>query len=419
MTLFNKSALALSLSMSLALVTSAVKAETIAIIHATVHTATEQGVLKDASVVIEDGKIVAINPLLPTADTIIDAKGAILTPGFIASMNDLGLVEIGAVASSRDAYEKEADVVFDPSLAYNPKASTVPFARKGGITRNVVSSGGGEGIFAGQTFTVDLSGDWDSILAANTGLVVALGAKEEGSRAAGMQQLIHKLEDAKKAQAKKSKTKKTAEDDSEVPSREDEIIHAVLAGEKPLIIDVDRASDILHLIKLKQDLGIDLILVNAADAVLVADKLAQANIPVVIDSMRNLPESFDALHNSLENAGKLANAGVKVAIALPGDSHGIYALRFSAGNAVANGMNYDDALAAVTANVADIFHLDSGRIAVGKSADLVLWSGDPFEFSSKVQKMWIAGEEQSTDSRQDKLRDRYLHKTAMPEAYSR
>lgn len=107
MTLFNKSALALSLSISLALVTSAVKAETIAIIHATVHTATEQGVLKDASVVIEDGKIVAINPLLPTADTIIDAKGAILTPGFIASMNDLGLVEIGAVASSRDAYEKK------------------------------------------------------------------------------------------------------------------------------------------------------------------------------------------------------------------------------------------------------------------------------------------------------------------------
>ena len=324
MTLFKKSALALSLSVGLAL-SCAVQAESVAIIHATVHTATEQGVLTDATVVIEDGTIVAINPASPTADTVIDAKGAILTPGFIASMNDLGLVEIGAVASSRDAYEKEADVVFDPSLAYNPKASTVPFARKGGITRNVVSSGGSEGIFAGQTFTVDLSGDWDSILAANTGLVVALGAKEEGSRAAGMQQLIHKLEDAKKAQAKKSKTKKTAEDDSEVPSREDEIILAVLAGEKPLIIDVDRASDILHLIKLKQDLGIDLILVNAADAVLVADKLAQANIPVVIDSMRNLPESFDALHNSLENAGKLANAGVKVAIALPGDSHGIYA----------------------------------------------------------------------------------------------
>ncbi|MBB1439445.1 amidohydrolase family protein [Shewanella sp. SG41-4] len=418
MTLFKKSVLALSLSASLVL-SCAVQAKSVAIIHATVHTVTEKGVLTDATVVIEDGTIVAINPASPIADSVIDAKGAILTPGFIASMNDLGLVEIGAVASSRDAYEKEADVIFDPSLAYNPKASTVPFARKGGITRNVVSSGGGEGIFAGQTFTVDLSGDWDSMLAANTGLVVGLGAIEEGSRAAGMQQLIHKLEDAKKAQSKKSKGKKKTEDDSEAPSREDDIINAVLAGEKSLIVAVDRASDILHLIKLKQDLGLDLILVNAADAILVADKLVQASIPVVIDSMRNLPESFDSLHNSLENAGKLAKAGVKVAITLPGDSHSIYALRFSAGNAVANGMNYDDALASVTANVADIFHLDSGRIAVGKPADLVLWSGDPFEFSSKVQKMWIAGEEQSTDSRQDKLRDRYLQKTAMPEAYSR
>jgi imidazolonepropionase-like amidohydrolase len=82
-------------------------------------------------------------------------------------------------------------------------------------------------------------------------------------------------------------------------------------------------------------------------------------------------------------------------------------------------MSYDDALAAVTANVADIFHLETGRIAVGKPADLVLWTGDPFEFSSKVQKMWIAGEEQGTASRQDKLRDRYLQKTVMPEAYSR
>ncbi|MGI2171523.1 amidohydrolase family protein [Shewanella sp. MF05960] len=418
MTLFKKSALALSLSACLTL-SCAVQAESVAIIHATVHTATEQGVLTDATVVIEDGTIVAINPASLTADTVIDAKGAILTPGFIASMNDLGLVEIGAVASSLDAYEKEADVVFDPSLAYNPKASTVPFARKGGITRNVVSSGGGEGIFAGQTFSVDLSGDWDSILAANTGLVVALGATEEGSRAAGMQQLIHKLEDAKKAQSQKSKAKKIADDDSEEPGREDDIINAVLAGEKPLIVDVDRASDILHLIKLKQNLGLDLILINAADAVLVADQLAQANIPVVIDSMRNLPESFDSLHNSLNNAGKLAKAGVRVAIALPGDSHSIYALRYSAGNAVANGMDYNDAMAAVTSNVADIFHLDSGRIAVGKPADIVLWSGDPFEFSSKVQKMWIAGEEQSTDSRQDKLRDRYLQKTEMPEAYSR
>jgi len=233
----------------------------------------------------------------------------------------------------------------------------------------------------------------------------------------GMQQLIHQLEDAQKAFTQAKKANQSDKDDSDEPSREDSIISAVLAGEKPLIVAVDRASDIMQLIKLKQVYNLDVVIVNGADAVLVTEQLVQANIPVVIDVMRNLPDSFDSLHNSLNNAGQLAKAGVKVAIALPGDSHSIYALRYSAGNAVANGMDYNTAMAAVTANIADIFHLDSGRIAVGKPADLVLWSGDPFEFSSKVQKMWIAGEEQSLQSRQDELRDRYQHKTDMPAAY--
>ncbi|MCU7375026.1 amidohydrolase family protein [Paucibacter sp. O1-1] len=263
----------------------------------------------------------------------------------------------------------------------------------------------------------DLSGDFDSVIANNTGLYVELGATDDGSRAMGMQQLIYQLEDTQKTFTKAKKTNNSDKHDSDDPSREDSIISAVLAGDIPLIVAVDRASDIIHLIKLKQDFELDLIIVNGADAVLVAEPLAQANIPVVIDAMRNLPESFDSLHNSLENAGKLAKAGVKVAIALPGDSHSVYALRYSAGNAVANGMDYNDALAALTANIADIFHLDSGRIAVGKPADLVLWSGDPFEFSTRIEKMWIAGEEQSLQSRQDELRDRYLKKTDMPAAY--
>jgi imidazolonepropionase-like amidohydrolase len=418
MTLFTQSALAMSLSISLALSTNVAQAESVAIINATVHTATEQGVLNNATVVIENGTITAINPQSSQADKTIDAKGAMLTPGFIAAMNDMGLVEVGAVATSRDASDKEANITFDPSLAFNPKATTISFARKGGITRNIVTSGGGESIFAGQTFVVDLTGEFDSVIASNTGLFVQLGATDEGSRAMGMQQLIYKLDDAKKALSQESKTQKKAKDSSdEEPSREDRVIAAVLSGEKPLIVAVDRASDIIHLIKLKQDYDLDVVIVNGADAVVVAEQLVQANIPVVIDAMRNLPDSFDSLHNSLNNAGKLAKAGVKVAIALPGDSHSIYALRYSAGNAVANGMNYDDALAAVTANIADIFHLDSGRIAVGKPADLVLWSGDPFEFSSKVQKMWIAGEEQSLQSRQDELRERYLNKTDMPAGY--
>ena len=79
----------------------------------------------------------------------------------------------------------------------------------------------------------------------------------------------------------------------------------------------------------------------------------------------------------------------------------------------------EQALAAVTANIADAFHYNAGRIAVGKKADLVLWSADPFELSTRVEKMWIDGQEQEIKSRQDALRDRYMSTLAMPRAYSK
>jgi len=84
---------------------------------------------------------------------------------------------------------------------------------------------------------------------------------------------------------------------------------------------------------------------------------------------------------------------------------------------VANGLTKAQALAAVTANVADAFNYNAGRIAVGKKADLVLWSADPFELSTRVEKMWIDGKEYSTQSRHDALRKRYMTKSDMPKAY--
>ena len=397
------------------LLPSLAQAETLAVTNAKIYTSTEQGVLTNASVIIEDGKIIQLNPEVVNADMIIDAKGGILTPGFIGAMNSLGLVEVGQEKMTRDTNDKAADMTFDPSLAFNPKSVAIPFARKGGITRNVVAPGGGETIFSGQTIEVTLTGDWDSVVATEQALFVSLGAKHDGSRIIGMQNLINKLEEREKALAK-AESKTSDKDDAKEPTKEELIINAVLKGDKPLIAYADRGSDIMQLIKLKQRFNLDLVLLEAADAVTLADELAQANIPVVMDAMRSLPESFDSLHNSLDNAGKLSKAGV--VIATPGDAHGNYALRYSAGNAVANGMTYDDAMAAITSNVADTFNLNAGRIAVGMPADIVLWSGDPFEYSSHIEKMWIGGEEQSTQSRQDELRDRYMTKSSMPQAYT-
>ncbi|WP_448551941.1 amidohydrolase family protein [Thalassotalea montiporae] len=421
MTLRNKRFKSSLIALALATASSA-HAASVAITNAKVHTVTDAGVLENATVVIDNGVITAINPESVAADQVIDANGKVLTPGFISSMNQIGLVEVSAVAHSRDADAKKADITFDPSVAFNPKSSLISFTRKAGITTNVTAPNGGDSMFKGQTFAAKLNGEFDSVFSAKNGVLVALGSESKGSRATNLLALTHKLEDAKKALDKAAKmAAKNGKDskDKKEPKRSEQEINALLKGEKPLLVYVDRATDILAVLELKQRFNLDLVLLGAADAPLVAKQIADAEVPVVMGALRNLPGSFDSLHVNLANAGKLDKAGVNVVLTVDGDSHNAHQLRFDAGNAVANGMDYQEALAAVTANVADAFNLDTGRIAVGKPADIVLWSADPFELSTTVEQMWIDGEQQLLESRQDKLRERYTTSSEMPRAYTK
>jgi len=410
----------LSRSFSLSLVAAgllasgAVSAQSLAIINATLHTSSDQGVLESASIVMNDGKITAINPSDVKADKIIDAKGQILTPGFIATVNQLGLVEVGAVAGSRDAGEEKAGIDFDASLAFNPRSSLIPYARKGGVTRDLITPYGGDSIFAGLASVVDLSGSFESVNKKQAALVVHLGERSKGSRAFTLQTLINKLDDHQ------TKASKEAKKDDAKPSAEDKIMAKVLKGDMPLLISVSRASDIVELIKVKQQFGVNIVLNGAQDAVVVKDRIAKAGIPVIISAMDNLPGSFDSLHASLNNAGILEKAGVKVLLTVGGDaSHNVYQLRYDAGNAVSYGMSQQGALKAMTSNVADVFGINAGSLEVGKAADVVMWSNDPFELSSHVNKMFINGVEVSTESRQDKLRERYTTESNMPRAYTK
>ncbi len=404
-----------------------VQAESIAITNATVYTVAERGILSKATVVIDEGKITGVynndeKPDLLNVDTVIDANERILTPGFIATNNLLGLVEVGAVSATRDSSDKKADLTFDASLAFNPKSTLIPYARKGGITSSLVMPHGGDNVFTGQSFTAKLSGEFDSVIADKNAVMVSLGSSRKGSRALKLQTLSNKLEDAQKALAKAEKAKTSSKkgkenDEAKSPSREEQVMFSLLTGEKPLLADVNRATDILALLKLKEQYNLDLILVGASDAVLVSEEIANAKVTVMMSAIDNLPSSFDSLHNSLNNVATLTKAGVKVIISNSGESHNINQLRFDAGVAVANGLEKTAALAAITANVADSFNLNVGRIAVGKNADLVLWSNDPFEISTKVDAMWINGNAMSLKSRQDALRQRYTTDTDMPRGY--
>ncbi|BBN81721.1 amidohydrolase [Pseudoalteromonas sp. A25] len=401
------------------LTSSAAFAQITAITGATVHTATEQGTLNNATVVIENGKIKSINPQNIEADVTVSAEGMVLTPGFIGTMNQLGLVEVGAVARSRDASDDKAGLDFDPSYAFNPRSSLIAYARKGGITQNVVSPINYDAAYSGLAFTADLSGEFDSVTDKHTALVIDLGAKSKGSRALSFQQLVEKLE-GQQAKLEKQKDKKEDKKDEGKPSGEERVLTQLLEAKMPLVVEINRAADIAQVIKLKEKFALDVIIRGGSDAVLLADELAKAEIPVIISGVSNLPSDFDALHANLENAGKLEKAGVKVLLSVFGDgSHNLYQLRYDAGIAVSNGMSFNSAIKAVTSNVADAFDLDGGKIAVGHRADLVLWSADPFEISTHAEKVWINGEEVTTESRHDTLRERYMTESNLPRAYTK
>jgi imidazolonepropionase-like amidohydrolase len=233
---------------------------------------------------------------------------------------------------------------------------------------------------------------------------------------------IDKLEEQHKKLEKSEQNDTSAEkEEQEELSKEEILLTAALKAEKPIVVRVSRAQDMLELIKVKQQFGIDLVFAGAEDAAVIKQQLAAAEVPVILGAMANLPSSFDSLNSSLTTAGVLEKAGVLVALTVTGDStHNVYQLRFDAGNAVANGMTPEGALNAISSNVAEIFNInDSGSIAIGKAADLALWSGDPFEISTTLEKVMINGVEVSTESRQDKLRDRYMTESTMPRAYTK
>jgi imidazolonepropionase-like amidohydrolase len=141
----------------------------------------------------------------------------------------------------------------------------------------------------------------------------------------------------------------------------------------------------------------------------VAEQLAKANVPVILNPLDDLPADFDRLASTLDNAARLQRAGVRIAFTT-GDGQNARLIRQLAGNAVAHGLPWEAALAAITASPADIFGLGAtrGRVAVGQAADLVLWSADPLELATLADQVWIGGHAIDMRSRQTELRDRYL-----------
>jgi len=406
-------------------------AQDVLIRNAKVHTADARGTLDGTDVRVRAGRIAEIGPNLPAAagEVSVDAKGRPLTPGLFAGVNVHGLEEVSLEESTVDhAYAPGTQAPpaavlmrpeFDVMRAFNPASGVIPVTRAEGYTYAVVTPSGAPGgtFLAGQGAAVTLSGAVDSELAGSRTLFVQLGAQAAAlagkSRAAEWMLLDQALAEAKPGHVQ-------AEGDERVLTAAGRTVLAKFLAGGRVAFNVDRAQDIRELLALSKRLGIQPVILGGAQATEVAAELAARKVPVVLDPFLNLPGSFDQLGVTLQNAKRLHQAGVRIAFS-NGETHNARKNRQGAGIAVAYGLPWDAALAALTATPAEIFGMgaERGRIATGLAADLVLWSGDPLEVTSVAEAVWIAGRAQDLRTRQGALRDRYLtDKPVLPRAYS-
>jgi imidazolonepropionase-like amidohydrolase len=279
-----------------------------------------------------------------------------------------------------------------------------------GITSAAVTPQGG--LFAGKVAWIDLvAGDHRRLVASEgVGMRASLGQVVDGSRAATLQRMREVLDDARFYRTRKGAYDRRQSRDLAAHRLDLEALAPVLDRRIPLIVSAQRASDLLALVRLKEELRIDIVAVGGTQAWQVADELARAKIPVVVQPSQNLPGSYDTLGARLDNAALLAAAGVELGIAVLGEAHNVRNVTQEAGIAIAHGLPREAALTAITLNIARAYGMDAhyGSIAPGKVANLVVWDGDPFELSQRPSAVWIRGVPITMRSRQTELRDRYL-----------
>lgn len=350
---------------------------------------------------------------IPAGAPTIDLQGKLITPGLIAADTQLGLVEIGAESSTVDATRQDPHPVhagYDPAAAIHAESSLIQVQAIEGITTAAVSPSGG--LFPGSVAWIDLVyGDHQGIVARpRIAVDLDLGQGPEQSRAATLAQVRRVLDDARLYARSKGAHERRALRDLAAHPHDLEALAPVLAGRIPLIVRANRASDILAALRLAADYRLDIAVLGGAEAWKVAEALARAKVPVVVEPSSNLPGSFEALGSRLENAALLHRAGVSVVIAHLGEAHNVRNVTQEAGIAVAYGLDWEAALSAITLNVARAYGMDDryGSVAVGKVANLVVWPGDPFELSNRPERVFVRGREIPMTSRQTILRDRYL-----------
>ncbi len=381
-----------------------------AIVGATVHTVSDAGMIDNAVVLISGGEVEAVGAGLsvPSGYEIVAAGGKTVTPGLIESYSQLAIQEIGGEASTVDSLVSEyaSGPAFDVRYAINPRSTAIAVNRRDGVTRAVVAPRVGNDPLAGWAAAIRLT-DSAALLRTDVALFGALGADAAtftgGSRSALVQRLRRGL-----TQARGYNPARYQPGPGDYSHQDMAALQRFLAARVPLVLRADRDVEIREALALAREFRLDLVVLGGAEAWRVADALAAAEVPVVVNVLANLPSSFERLGARLDSAALLDAAGVPL-LFTGGETQNVRWLRQAAGNAIANGLPPAAALRAMTRTPARVWGLGegAGTLARGAPADLVVWSADPFELTSWPERVMIDGEWQDLTSRQTRLFERY------------
>ncbi|GHF43902.1 imidazolonepropionase-like amidohydrolase [Amycolatopsis bartoniae] len=362
------------------------------------------------TVLIEDGRIVAVGPDadvdIPEDAELIDAAGSWVLPGFFDAHVHLGVHEEGEGWSGNDTNE-----MTDPNGArFRAVDGIDPFdigfddALSGGVTSVVVKPGSGNPI-GGRTIGVKTWGRTilDMVFAEHVSVKSALGEnpkriygdkKQTPSTRLGVAAIIREAF----TKAQNYAAQRDHARDEGKPFDTDltmETLAEVLDGDLYWDQHTHRADDIVTAIRLAEEFGYKLVVNHGTEGHLIADVLAEKEVPVILGPLFTTRSKVELRNRSLRAAGILARAGVKLAITTDHPVVPINFLVYQAALAVKDGLDPDAALRALTVNPASMLGLDDriGSLKPGLDADVVIWSGDPLDVMNRALRVFVRGRE--------------------------
>jgi imidazolonepropionase-like amidohydrolase len=397
------------------------------------------GVIERGVLVMENGKITAVgaegSAAVPKNARVVDVKGMTIYPGLIDSETNLGLTEISAEDMTNDLVELSEEImphmhVYD---AFHAESELIPVTRLNGITNAIVAPESRDTL-PGQDSFVQLTGKSANEMLLIRDIAMPLNFTGDQRRnqsrekrkypstrmgmAAQLRQAFLDAQDYQQHWAeyekKKSEAAAKADDkDKKPPSQPKrdlklEALLPYLAGQKPVILAAEEASDLESAVNLAREFNLKFVLNHVSHSQPVLDYIAQLKVPVIVGPIYETPKAYERFDAVYSLPAELNKRGVKIAFA-SFDAHNARNLPYQAGFATAFGLPYDNALKAITLNAAEIWGVADklGSLDVGKTANVVVATGDPLDVKTDVKQVFIDGQEIPMTSRQTRLRNQY------------